>query len=238
MKKLYEKNKLNFTLIWIGIYIVTSILADQFSATIGIKKIITAPVGIVLVLIMSTFLAKNHLTEKYGFCTFKGKARDFLYFIPLVPLIGVNLWNGVTMNGTLFEIVLHIISMCCVGFMEELLFRGFLFRTMAEDNVKSAVIVSSLTFGLGHIVNLLNKAAFVPTLLQLCYAASIGFMLVAFLCKGKSIWPCIIIHAVFNFMSAFAIEGTRTNLMIISIALCVISLAYALWIWKKTEHNG
>ncbi len=237
MKKLYYKNRLNFTLIWIGIYIVTSILADQLSATIGIKKIITAPTCIVLVLIMSAFLVKNRLTEEYGFCSFKGKARAFLYFIPLIPLFGVTLLNGVTVNGTSLEVLLHIISMCCVGFMEELLFRGFLFRTMAKDSMKSAVIVSSITFGFGHIVNLLNGAAFIPTLLQLCYAASIGFMLVAFLCKGKSIWPCIIFHAAFNIMSIFAVEVTKTNHMIASAALCAVSLAYALWIWKASERK-
>ena len=65
-----------------------------------------------------------------------------------------------------------------IGFIEEIIFRGFLFKMMAKDGLKSAIIVSSLTFGLGHIVNLLNGADFIPTLMQVCYAVSIGYLFV------------------------------------------------------------
>lgn len=236
MKRLYKKSKLAFTLIWIAIYVTSFSLADKLSDTIGIQKIITAPLGLVLVLIMVSFLVKNNLTKEYGFCSFRGKSKDFLYFIPIIPVVSVNLWNGVSCSLSLLEIVLFVISMFCVGFMEELLTRGFLFKTMCENNIKSAVIVSSITFGLGHIVNLLNGADLIPTLLQVCYAAAVGFMLVAFVYKGKSIWPCIIFHGVFNSLSAFAVEGTRAREMVISAVLCVLSLGYALWIWKKTPN--
>ena len=46
--------------------------------------------------------------------------------------------------------------MLCVGFAEEVIFRGFLFRAMEKDNVKTAIIGSSVTFGLGHVLNLVN----------------------------------------------------------------------------------
>ena len=61
-----------------------------------------------------------------------------------------------------------------IGFLEEIIFRGFLFKMLEKDNVKTAIIVSSITFGMGHIVNLLNGADLVPTLLQVCYALAIG----------------------------------------------------------------
>ena len=61
-----------------------------------------------------------------------------------------------------------------VGFLEEIIFRGFLFKMMKKDNVKSAIIVSSITFGIGYIVNLLNGADFIPSLLQVFYAIAIG----------------------------------------------------------------
>ena len=35
-------------------------------------------------------------------------------------------------------------------------FRGLLFTAIAKDNVKSAVVISSVTFGIGHIINLFN----------------------------------------------------------------------------------
>ena len=77
-----------------------------------------------------------------------------------------------------------------IGFLEEIIFRGFLFKMMEKNNVKTAIIVSSITFGIGHIVNLLNGAELIPTLLQVCYAIAIGYMLVMVFYKSKS----IIIH--------------------------------------------
>ena len=46
--------------------------------------------------------------------------------------------------------------MLCVGFFEEVIFRGLLFQALAKENIETAVSVSSVTFGLGHILNLLN----------------------------------------------------------------------------------
>ena len=63
-----------------------------------------------------------------------------------------NFWNGAAFNATLTETVCYIICMLCVGFVEEVIFRGLLFRAMAEDNRNTAVVISSLTFGLGHLL--------------------------------------------------------------------------------------
>ena len=113
-----------------------------------------------------------------------------------------------------------------------MLFRGFLFKMMERDNVKSAIIVSSITFGMGHIVNLLNGAEFVSTLLQVCYAIAIGFMLVMIFYKSKSIIPCILFHAIFNSLSIFATGESNIISSIVLIAMC---LGYAFYIHKKVK---
>lgn len=93
--------------------------------------------------------------------------------------------------------------------------------------------------GLGHIVNLFNGAALLPTLLQLVYACAVGFMFTVLFYKSGSLWPCIITHGVLNALSAFAVEGTDAADMLTAAALTVISVLYALWILKhgadKTE---
>ncbi len=43
MKRLYEKNKLTFALIWIGVYVVAASVADGLSGAIGVAKIVTTP---------------------------------------------------------------------------------------------------------------------------------------------------------------------------------------------------
>ena len=68
--------------------------------------------------------------------------------------------------------------MLCVGFLEEVIFRGLLFQAIAKDNIKSAVIISSVTFGIGHIINLFNGSGMdlVNNLCQIVFAFAIEQM--------------------------------------------------------------
>lgn len=235
MKKIYEKNELNFALIWIGLYVVLVSVADSVSSTIGVQKIVTAPVCIIMTAVMYLWIRKNGLKEKYGLCRFQGDAKAYLYFIPLVLLASINLWHGIKLNVTVLEAILYILSMLCVGFLEEVIFRGFLFKAMCKDNVKTAIIVSSITFGLGHIVNLLNGSEVAATLLQVCYAVAIGFAFTIIFYKGKGLWPCIITHSVVNSLSVFANGEARgmAGAIAISVFICVLCIGYALYICKK-----
>ncbi|MDE6641712.1 MAG: CPBP family intramembrane metalloprotease [Acetatifactor sp.] len=236
MKKIYDKNELSFALIWIGIYVVLMSAAENVSKSIGTAKAVTAPICIVLTLIIYLWIRRNDLKKKYGICQFEASAKKYLYFIPLVLLASTNLWWGFQLNLSLFESVLYVLSMLCVGFLEEVIFRGFLFKAICKTNVKQAIIISSVTFGLGHIVNLLNGRDIPETLIQICYAVAIGFLFTIIFYKGKSLWPCIITHSVINSLSAFANESAVTIHTHLAgcIFLCVVSIGYALYILKKT----
>lgn len=235
MKKLYSKNELTFSIIWIVLYVVLLSMADSFSADLGTEKLITAPLCVVMTGFLFFWVKKNNLMEKYGLCKFKGNLKKYLFFLPLFILCSTNLWNGVTLNISPLESLLYVISMLCVGFLEELIFRGFLFRAMCKDNVKSAIIVSSITFGIGHIVNLLNGAELLSTLLQVCYAIAIGFLFTIIVYYGKSLIPCIISHSVVNSLSAFSVKSGKTLDIITAIVIIVVSISYALWIIKSEQ---
>ena len=161
--------------------------------------------------------------------------KKYLYFIPLLLIVSVNLWNGFHINNTSAEIVFYMLTMVNVGFLEEVIFRGFLFKMMAKDNLKSAIIVSSITFGLGHIVNLLNGADLVPTLMQICYAVALGYLFVIIFYKSKSLVPCIAAHIVINATSVFNVENSL-SLYVVPVFLIVASLAYAMYINKTTKE--
>ncbi len=237
MKKLYEKSEMWFAVIWIIVYVVSLSMADDYSEALGFQKIITAPLCVILTLVIFVWIRKNDLSEKYGLVSFKGNPKNYLYFLPLLLIMSVNLWNGVTLKFTAVESALCVLSMIGVGFLEEVIFRGFLFKAMCKTNVKRAVIVSSVTFGLGHIVNLLNGADFVPTLLQICYAVALGFLFTIIFYKGKSLLPCIVTHSVVNSLSTFGIEGSQTYQTVIAAVLCVISVAYTLWILRAEKNK-
>ncbi len=233
MTKLYEKSKLTFSLIWIAVYVISASVADGISEQVGVSKVITVPLLLVLSVIIVIWLAKNKLTEEYGITAVQGKLGDMLFFIPLLILITANLWNGFTLNMPIPDTVLYIISMLFVGFIEEIIFRGFLFQALLESGVKKAFIISSLTFGIGHIVNLLNGAELLPTVLQIISAMAIGFLFTLIFYKTKSLWPCIITHSIFNSLSAFAVELNNIGRVLSCVAICAIAILYSVYIVNK-----
>ena len=114
---------------------------------------------------------------------------------------------------------------------------------MGKDNVKSAVILTSILFGMGHIVNLFNGNSedLVATSCQLFYAAAAGFLLAAVLIASKSIIPCMITHSMLNALGTFSNETAHEKIQIpVSIALCVISGVSAYLIFRnyKCEKLG
>ena len=234
LKKLYDKSKIWFAVAWIIAYCVLMSVGDALSAKIGIEKSVTLAIGIVLSAILVLFLKKHGLFRDYGLCAPKASARSMLYYIPILVMLTANLWYGVTLNYGALETVLYILAMFCVGFLEEVIFRGLLFEAMRKDSVKAAIIVSSVTFGIGHIINLINGsgAELLPNLLQVVYATAAGFMFVMMYYKSKSLIVCIVAHGTFNALSAFANETNATAEMrvLTAILLAAITGSYALYL--------
>lgn len=249
MQKLYIKSELWFAILWIILYVLGTSAADGVSDAAGMPKSITLVFHIALCIIAAGWMKQNGLLEKYGLCRPYASASGFLYYIPLLILISCNLWFGVVMNMSPAETALYVGSMICVGFLEEIIFRGFLFKAMCRDSVKAAIIVSSLTFGIGHLVNLINGsgADLVSNLCQVCYAAAIGFLFVILFYRGGSLWPCIITHSAVNALSAFSNEAAQTTEIEIVTAtvLTIVPVVYALVLIKtlpkalmKVEEQG
>ena len=237
MNSLYKKNETWFAVLFIIIYVVGMSIADNLSKSVGIGKSITTLFCIVLSCIIVLFIRKNKLFTYYGLCKSDLPAKKVLYYFPLFIIGTVNLWFGVKMNFTPIETLFYVLSMLFVGFLEEIIFRGFLFKSMCKNNVKTAIVVSSLTFGIGHIVNLVNGsgAELMDNFCQVCYAVAIGFLFVTLFYRGKSLWPCIIMHSVFNLLSAFSNKEMAELYRIpIAITLIVISLGYSLFLIKRT----
>ena len=195
---------------------------------------ITSYSGVIVNTLLSIFLIGLIIyldrVKYYGLVSVKD-SKKFLYFIPLMLIISVNLWNGININNSVVEIICHIISMINIGFIEEIIFRGFLFKMMAKDDLKSAIIVSSITFGIGHIINLFTGGEFLSTLMQIFYCISIGYLFVMIFYKSGSLIPCIMCHSIFNALSIFHVDGSLFYLS--SIFLIVVPLVYTYYIKKN-----
>ena len=232
MKKLYEKNELTFAIVWIAVYCVLQSLANPLNRAIGIEYAASAGFCILQAIVLFAFIRKNGLQKRYGLCKSPVPARRFLYYVPLVILASGNLWNGAAVNYTPAETVCRIACMLCVGFLEEVIFRGLLFKAIARDNTRSAIVISSVTFGIGHIINLFNGSGMdlVNNLCQIVFAIAVGFLLVTIFYRGGSLIPCILVHSAINTLGTFANDAELTaGMQLLHIAaLIAITAAYTL----------
>ena len=257
MKKLYEKDEVSFSLVWIGLYVIGMNIALQFCdgfdnlAEKTVPQVLVPVVCVIALGAASTvWILRSGLAEKYGLCAFKGDQKVFLWFLPLIVMSCVNLVNGVGLTAPLPVSLLMMVNMAVAGYVEEIIFRGFLFRGMAKTNLNRAILVSAVTFGAGHIVNLANTEDILGVLLQIAYAITIGLLYTIIVYKGGSLWPCIASHMFVNGSSLFALEqGPFTSLVAAvfgqattelvqvcsAVFIMVLSGGYALWLWKKAE---
>ena len=232
MKKIFEKHETLFCILLIGVYIlVNSYCIQNFGIEDYRSTIINTIFSIALIILMKILKRTSYygLTKVTNF-------KEYLYFIPLLLIVSVNLWNGVNINNSASEIIFYILNMINVGFIEEIIFRGFLFKMMAKDNLKGAILVSAITFGIGHIINLLNGADLIPTLMQICYAISIGYLFVIIFYKSKSLIPCIITHCLVNSLSIFNVENA-ISLYVSSAFLIIVPLVYVIYINKNIKEQ-
>ena len=231
MTKLFERHETIFCIMLIIVYIlVNSYCIQNFGIEDYRSTIINTIFSLVLIIIM--VILKR--TSYYGL-TKVTNLKEYLYFIPLFLIVSVNLWNGININNSINEIFFHILTMINVGFIEEIIFRGFLFKMMAKDNIKSAIIISSVTFGIGHVINLLNGTELITTLMQICYAISIGYLFVIIFYKSKSLVPCIITHSLVNSLSVFNIDNI-ISIYISPIFLIIVPFIYAIYINKVIKE--
>lgn len=255
MKKLYEKSQIAFSLVWIGIYVVVMNIAMQLCG--GFDDLASKTVGqmlppviciTVLAVAVTLWILRNGMAQHFGLCNFKGKPGKYLWFLPLIAMSCINLKNGLALTAPLAVSLLVMANTAIAGYVEEVIFRGFLFRAMEKDNLRSAIMVSAITFGAGHIVNVFNTADILGVALQVCYAIVIGFLYTVIVYKGGSLWPCIVSHMFVNGSNVFAPEqGPFTDLVAAvfgqattdlvqicsAVIIIVISGSYSLWLWKK-----
>ena len=154
-----------------------------------------------LVIIMCMIRRKD--IPSYGIA--KGKYKGSLkYIIPLAVLALV-----LTPYFILFPVKEPVIpavtDVIFVAVMEELIFRGSFFKAaeILTDEHK-AVLITSILFGLFHLINLSGDYTVSYVLLQVAFNAVIGLGLAALRAKTGSIFIGIIIHMFLDINGLFS----------------------------------
>ncbi len=106
-----------------------------------------------------------------------------------------------------YMVLLLLIECMCVGFFEEMAFRGVVFLGILKKKPENklwafaSIAISSAVFGLVHLINLFESSP-IAVLMQIGYSALIGAMCSVVLMKTANIWLCVVIHGLFNFSGA------------------------------------
>lgn len=235
MKKLFDKNEVTFAIVLIVVYVVGSSIMMSLSESIGSEFLAQMIFHIVMSAVVFAFIKKNDLMKHLGLCGSEVSAGKMLFYIPLLLPAVMPVFFGVGLNYSPMETIFRTISMIGVGFLEEIIFRGFLFKGICKSSVKRAIVISSVTFAIGHIVNLLNGYDIVRSIIQIVYAVAVGFMLVFVFYRTGSLIMCIVFHALNNSLTAFAAadwgESSALNMVMLAVRL-VIMIGYTIYIVK------
>ena len=233
MRKLYEEKGILFAVLWILAYclVMTPIKGNFGTGSIWMLLALFAfAAGITI------FVKTGHLEDNCGIAGWPANAKACLYFIPMWILATGNLWFGFAPEYHGMTMVMAILSMILVGYVEEMIFRGFLFRAMLFRNKPIvAITVSALTFGIGHFVNLFAGQASMHTVLQIVFAVSWGFMLTMVFYKSGSLIPCIIAHAMIDVFSLFSADSEWGDGIYIG-ATIVVAIVYCVYLSRLKEQ--
>jgi hypothetical protein len=237
MTKLIEKKPVLFAVIWILFYVALVSIGDQLSKALEVEHLVTS----IFLIILAFGLYTMH--KNIGQLNLKSvpmkSLRSYIYYLPLILLACIQFFAGIDPTLSAQKIAIIVLLMIGTGFVEEVLFRGLLFNAiLGKFGMKRAVIVSGVTFGLGHIVNLLNGYSSIEQIGQIIVAVAIGIVLALLVALTNNLWPGIIFHILFNISGSVVLQDTG-NQMILLVAILAITLPYGYMIYKyqQKEYN-
>lgn len=110
------------------------------------------------------------------------------------------------------EVLGLVIYSLLIALSEEVLFRELIFPLFLhsyeekEDGEMKAVLMTSLLFGLRHLLGLLeNLGSYFLTFTQVIFTFMAGVYLAAVLLRTKAIWVLVAIHFLIDFLSFFGV---------------------------------
>ncbi|PKO18565.1 MAG: hypothetical protein CVU39_03755 [Chloroflexi bacterium HGW-Chloroflexi-10] len=240
MNKLMVKKAILHAVIWILLYIVIVNIGDALSEQTGVPNSVTSGLIIAFSIVLVLYLKKNNWIEKFGIKRITKKdLSKTIFYVPLILLAVIQFFAGIDTALSITEIATFCLLMIGVGFIEEMIFRGFLFQGILEKSgMIKAILISGVTFGFGHIVNLLRGYGYEELMGQIIVAIAIGITLAMLVAITKNIVPGILFHIIFNISGSITRSGTNMEIYLMIAILC-ITVFYGLYLSKSLSwKNG
>ena len=200
-------------------FVASSVLpgtSDALATRLGIAALVSFTLILGLPLLVSWIRRLNFQTT---FRLYAGTQQQWMMWLPAMLVLGLSTWTiahevfyySQMLIGTIdanrlgdvakFANQLRELPLVFVLFVfaitpavcEEFFFRGFVLGSLHRLSTVMAIVVSSLLFGLMHVLtsNVLMVERFLPT-------ALIGVLLAVIALRTGSIWPGMIFHAIHN----------------------------------------
>lgn len=226
-------------LVWIGIYIAANFAGGALSGLFGKTDWGTAVLLVLLSVVALFYVRANGWSRYYGLSRPRsGDSVRVLFYIPLVLMIAVLFVNGVRTDLDPLAVAVIVVTMLCVGFLEELIFRGFLFRALLQKHsLMPAVLIAGATFAFGHIVNLGRGMSPLEQGVQIMDAVAVGVVLTLLFALTGTILPLILFHGLIDIAGNIAAGDAQSDLAI-NAAVVVMCAVYALYLAARLRRKG
>ncbi|MFA7367406.1 MAG: CPBP family intramembrane glutamic endopeptidase [Bacilli bacterium] len=234
MKKIFE-NKVLFAVFWIVLYVVTVNISDLISEAYKLDYLTT-----ICVLLFAVSLSLYILISKTKLIFESkntSKNTSVLIYIPLFIIGLIQLTKGIDDSLSKESIITVIGLMIGVGFIEEIIFRGFLLKAIGErSSVIKTIIISGVTFGAGHIVNLSRGYEYNELIAQIIVAIVIGVFLSLLVVITKKIYPGVIFHIIFNITGSITSNNEIYDWYILLFIL-LITIPVCLYLFRIIKRD-
>ena len=183
----------------------------------------------------------------------RGWRLTWLPMIHIVGALGFATFMGLPPATALLIILVNTLL---VGFSEELMLRGAVLQGFRHaTKIWPAVLLTSVAFGAMHSLNVFVTGDLKAALVQSCAAFLSGLVFIALRLRTGSLWPPIIVHALWDFatftLGAAGHQATHGNLPaeavtpaaasglteFIPILLVLPNAIYGLWLMRNISRT-
>jgi len=215
------------------LYFIQNIFYSLLTGAMRMNELGALGISSTITILLTFILLRNKSGMKYYGVSIAKKTNFTSLNIIVIALPLMNLPYLINPAEVNFNSIL--LRGVYVGFMEEIIFRGFLYRGIEEKNgTRKAIIVSSIIFGIYHVVNIGSM----PTrfvILQVIYATAIGIIFAVIFSMTQSLVLCMGVHALIDVISFYGQELIPAVEYIVTIICILLALYY--WYLNNKEKS-
>lgn len=174
----------------------------------------------------------KHSFSEFGFKGLtKKNIKKVLYFLPIIAMEVVPFFAGFRDDNDFMYILAVLACTLCVGFAEELYFRGFIFNILKVKGMQFAIIISSVLFGFSHLTNIAGGAGVAETILQIFFAFFFGFVCAEIMILTGTMLPIMLWHTLHDFISFTTNDGSKTFFIVGAAIQTIILIIFGIYLF-------